>query len=163
MGDCFKIIEVKSFGRRRFYDIPTKVQNKGECNETDDKDMNSHHSVLRFLAQDLIGKNSCLKGPYGQRMIVYCDYIASGRALNSIENYIQQHILPTYGNTHTTTTVTSLQSSMFMQESRSVKVHEVCRARLSPADILRVRGKVVVTCCCTNFEEGKYWNGNCCT
>lgn len=45
--------------------------------------------------------------------VVYCDYTASGRSLQFIEDYILHEVLPCYGNTHTTTSITSLQSTLF--------------------------------------------------
>lgn len=44
---------------------------------------------------------------------VYCDYAASGRSLQFIEEYITREVLPSYGNTHSTTCITSLQSTNF--------------------------------------------------
>ena len=35
-----------------------------------------------------------------------------------IEDYIRKQVLPLYGNTHTTTTVTSLQTTLFRHEAR---------------------------------------------
>ncbi|XP_068082911.1 uncharacterized protein [Anabrus simplex] len=52
--------------------------------------------------------------------IVYCDYTASGRSLQFIEDYILREVLPCYGNTHTTTSITSLQSTLFRHEARDI-------------------------------------------
>lgn len=46
-------------------------------------------------------------------VVVYCDYAASGKSLQFIEDYILKEVLPVYGNTHTTTNVTSLQSTLY--------------------------------------------------
>ncbi|RZC42997.1 uncharacterized protein BDFB_005852, partial [Asbolus verrucosus] len=51
---------------------------------------------------------------------VYCDYAASGRSLQFIEEYITREVLPSYGNTHSTTSITSLQSTNFRQEARDI-------------------------------------------
>jgi len=40
------------------------------------------------------------------------------RSLKFIEDYITENVLSHYGNTHTTTSVTSLQTTMFRQEAR---------------------------------------------
>ena len=60
------------------------------------------------------------KGPFGQRKITYCDYIASGRSLKFIEDFISDEVLPHYGNTHTTTSVTSLQTTLYRHEARDI-------------------------------------------
>ena len=103
------------FGKRKFYDIPKFVNNNGQSCESRSA---QSHEIIQFLSKDIIGNANTFTGPYGERRIVYCDHVASSRALSSIEMYIKDHILPSYGNTHTTTTVTSLQSSMFQQEAR---------------------------------------------
>lgn len=46
-------------------------------------------------------------------LVVFCDYISSGRSLQFIEEYILREVLPTYGNTNSTTNITSLQSTLF--------------------------------------------------
>ncbi len=40
------------------------------------------------------------------------------RSLEMIEEYIRKQVLPLYGNTHTTTTVTSLQTTLYRHEAR---------------------------------------------
>lgn len=40
------------------------------------------------------------------------------RSLTFIEDYIRRQVLPHYGNTHTTTTVTSLQTTLYRHEAR---------------------------------------------
>ncbi|KAK7474251.1 hypothetical protein BaRGS_00034494, partial [Batillaria attramentaria] len=51
---------------------------------------------------------------------LYLDYIASGRALSFLEDFIRDEVLPEYGNTHTTTSVTSLQTTLFRHEARDI-------------------------------------------
>nr|CAD7460575.1 unnamed protein product [Timema tahoe] len=54
-------------------------------------------------------------------VVVYCDYTASGRSLQFIEDYILREVLPCYGNTHTTTSITSLQSTLYSLEMRYLR------------------------------------------
>nr|CAD7399828.1 unnamed protein product [Timema cristinae] len=53
-------------------------------------------------------------------LVVYCDYTASGRSLQFIEDYILREVLPCYGNTHTTTSITSLQSTLYRHEAKDI-------------------------------------------
>ncbi|PZX06854.1 aminotransferase class V-fold PLP-dependent enzyme [Celeribacter halophilus] len=53
------------------------------------------------LAADLIGKDASFDGPYGKKEIVYADYVASGRALMSVERFVLEKVLPYYANSHT--------------------------------------------------------------
>ena len=110
-----------SYGHRKFYEIPSSLQsssNKFDDAFSQNASSTDKSELLNFIFHDVIGKETNFIGSYGRRKVVYCDYIASGRALHSIERYLTNNVMPIYGNTHTTTTVTSLQSSMFMNESR---------------------------------------------
>ena len=51
---------------------------------------------------------------------MYADYVASGRSLGFIEDYIREEVLPLYGNTHTTASATGLQSTLFRAEARAI-------------------------------------------
>ncbi len=55
---------------------------------------------LKWLREDIVGRNVKFKTPFGEKPLVYADYTASGRALHSLENYIL-NILQYYANTHT--------------------------------------------------------------
>lgn len=76
--------------------------------------------LAAFIDKNIIGKQHEFVSPFGRRQVVYCDYTASGKSLESIETYIVNEVLPTYGNTHTTTSVTSLQTTLFRHESREI-------------------------------------------
>ncbi|CAD6196376.1 unnamed protein product [Caenorhabditis auriculariae] len=75
-------------------------------------------NLLEWMRNDEIGHDATLESPFGDRQIVYCDYTASARAFKSIENYIQTEVLPFYGNTHSSVTVTAEQTTLFMHEAR---------------------------------------------
>ncbi len=53
-----------------------------------------------------IGRNAKFKTPYGEKEIVYADWIASGRLYEDIEKKIAEDFGPFVGNTHTETSVT---------------------------------------------------------
>jgi selenocysteine lyase/cysteine desulfurase len=55
---------------------------------------------LDTIRNEIIGYNLVFDTPFGKRHLLYVDYTASGRAVKSIENKIQ-NILNSYGNTHT--------------------------------------------------------------
>lgn len=75
---------------------------------------------LTFSRTNVIGCDAVLRGPYGLKRVLYCDYVASGRSLRFIEDFITSEVLPLYSNTHTTTTVTSMQTTMFRDEARDI-------------------------------------------
>ena len=53
------------------------------------------------LRSDIIGINETFTTPFGERLVTYADYTASGRALKFIEHYLETQVLPFYANTHT--------------------------------------------------------------
>lgn len=57
--------------------------------------------VIEQLRSGLIGKNAYIEGPFGSRRLIYADYVASGRALMQIEEFILELVLPYYANSHT--------------------------------------------------------------
>src|SRR3569833_3628997 len=56
---------------------------------------------LQRMAADLFGKDVNIVGPIGQKRLVYADYVASGRALMCVEQFIMSNVLPYYANSHT--------------------------------------------------------------
>ena len=49
----------------------------------------------------MIGDGAEIDGPFGPKPLIYADYVASGRALFPVENFIMQSVLPYYANSHT--------------------------------------------------------------
>jgi selenocysteine lyase/cysteine desulfurase len=85
--------------------------------------MSKTDDLIETIRSSIIGRDRAIEGPYGQRRVTYADYTASGRALEFIENYIRQQVLPLYANTHTETSGTGLQTTRLREEARSI-IHE---------------------------------------
>ena len=56
--------------------------------------------IIYKVKDSIIGKDTKIPTPFGNRLLTYADYTASGRCLTFIENYLQK-CMETYGNTHT--------------------------------------------------------------
>merc|ERR1711862_610060 len=80
--------------------------------------------------------------------IIYCDHTATNTSSKSIESYIQNIILPYYGNTHTNTSITGSQSTAFISESRQI-IAESCNANITgkaAKDIILFTGSGTTSC-----------------
>jgi selenocysteine lyase/cysteine desulfurase len=76
--------------------------------------------LIETIRRSVIGARELAPGPFGPRPVVYADYTASGRAVDFIEDYIRDTVLPLYANTHTESSGTGLQTTRFREEARSI-------------------------------------------
>jgi selenocysteine lyase/cysteine desulfurase len=75
-----------------------------------------------WIRSQLIGQDAVAQTPFGERRIVYADYVASGRSLQWIENFILKQVLPLYANTHTEDSATgALMTSLAHDASSYIK------------------------------------------
>lgn len=76
-------------------------------------------TLLTKIRKSVIGDDHIFDGPFGLRRITYADYTASGRALDFIEKFLRDQVLPYYANTHTETSLTGLQTTHYREQARS--------------------------------------------
>jgi selenocysteine lyase/cysteine desulfurase len=69
------------------------------------------------LRADLIGTDAVIGTPFGERRITYADYVASGRALRSVEERLMTLALPLYANTHTEDSATGAHSTQLSHQA----------------------------------------------
>jgi selenocysteine lyase/cysteine desulfurase len=77
--------------------------------------------TFEFLREQVVGIDSAFTTPFGRRLMVYCDYTASGRCLGFVERYLQglQRI---YANTHTEDDLTGRSMSRLLHSAeRTIK------------------------------------------
>ncbi|RLN95670.1 hypothetical protein BBJ28_00020901 [Nothophytophthora sp. Chile5] len=114
--------------------------------ETDvsvDGSVSDEVQLLQDIADNMIGRNIPFESPFGVKAQCYADYTASGKAIESIEQFMRNEVMPTYGNTHTTTSVTGLQTTSFREEARQIVARAV-NARLTgrgPHDVVLFTGQ----------------------
>jgi selenocysteine lyase/cysteine desulfurase/tRNA(Ile)-lysidine synthase TilS/MesJ len=108
--------------RREFFELPG--EDDGEEEDT------RSACGLDHLRCGLVGRLASFSTPFGSRHLVYADWTASGRAHTLVETYINEQVLPLYGNTHTTTSITGSQSTCFRHEARQI-VAEAVNAKVT--------------------------------
>ncbi len=78
--------------------------------------MQKHDLTPAFLRQQIVGVDSTFETPFGERLMVYCDYTASGRCLRFVESYLQS-LQRVYANTHTEDDITGRSMSQLLHEA----------------------------------------------
>jgi len=71
-----------------------------------------------FLRGQIVGVDAAFRTPFGERLMVYCDYTASGRCLRFVEHYLmrlQKH----YANTHTEDDVTGRSMTRLLHQAEA--------------------------------------------
>jgi selenocysteine lyase/cysteine desulfurase len=77
------------------------------------------HSALTRLQAGLIGRDQLLATPWGERLMVYADYTASGRALRQVEDEIER-LSCHYANPHTVDSATGRASGQWLQQAETI-------------------------------------------
>lgn len=77
-------------------------------------------SLVEFIGKNVVGAGVRVETAFGERIVTFADYTASGRALQSVEEYIHNEVLPVYANTHTTASATGTQTTLFRAEARGI-------------------------------------------
>lgn len=72
------------------------------------------------LRAGLIGKGLTIDGRFGPRPLLYADYVASGRALEQVEQVILRDVLPYYANSHTEASYCGGTMTRLREEARTV-------------------------------------------
>ncbi len=89
-----------------------------------------------------IGIDQCFHSPYGEKKIIYGDWIASGRLYRPIENAIANRFGPFVGNTHTETSETgTLMTKAYHLAHKKIKEH----VNAGPDDVIITAGSGMTT------------------
>ncbi len=84
--------------------------------------------LISDLQRGLIGKGMVVDGRFGPKPLIYADYVASGRALRQIEDFVMERLLPVYANSHTEASFCGAQTTQMREEARDT-IARLCGAR----------------------------------
>ncbi|EAQ02398.1 hypothetical protein OB2597_19986 [Pseudooceanicola batsensis HTCC2597] len=73
----------------------------------------------KALGAGLIGADHRIETPEGAKRLVYADYVASGRALAQVEDFMRDEVLPYYANTHTESSFCGAYSTRLREAARA--------------------------------------------
>jgi len=90
---------------------------------------------VALIRLNVIGRRCIMSTPFGKKEMVYADYTASGRCLKFIEEFMEKVVAPTYGNTHTESSMTGAQTSRLREEARDI-IAEAVNAPKENYDVL---------------------------
>src|SRR3989339_588267 len=68
----------------------------------------------------IIGKDQFFESPYGEKKIIYADWIASGRLYSPIEEILEKKFSPFVGNTHSESSVTGTTMTRAYSEAKNI-------------------------------------------
>ena len=77
-------------------------------------------TIVADIASGLVGRGLELMGPFGKKRMIYADYVASGRALWQIENFVLTELLPIYANSHTEASYLGSMMTSLRRKARNI-------------------------------------------
>ncbi|WP_417689239.1 aminotransferase class V-fold PLP-dependent enzyme [Roseibium sp.] len=83
--------------------------------------------LVERLQRGLIGDGKVIEGPFGPKRLIYADYVASGRALRQIEDFVLEEVLPYYANSHTQASFCGSYMTR-LRESARAEIARICGA-----------------------------------
>ena len=83
--------------------------------------------LIAWLQGGLIGEDALVPGPNGANPLIYADYVASGRALRQIEDFVSEDILPYYANSHTEASYCGQMMTRLRRQARQI-ILDSCKA-----------------------------------
>lgn len=76
------------------------------------------HPLIRYLRENVIGRDTRIETPFGSKRRLYFDYIASGLPFGPIEDLVAEKVLPHMANTHTTSSDSGRRMTAYVDQAR---------------------------------------------
>ncbi len=118
----------------------------------------SNPDVILKLKTSVIGDDIQITTPFGKKPLVYADYTASGRALTQVEDFVMEHVLPFYANSHTESSYCGAYTTNLREEARQViaqqtNAGEECTVIFSGSGATSGVNRLVSLCCVASQEK----------
>ena len=84
-------------------------------------------NIVDSIRKGIIGQDIILDGPFGPKPLLYADYVASGRPLRQVEDFVATHVLPYYANPHTEASFCGTYSTRLRNSARAT-IARLCGA-----------------------------------
>ncbi|UZD91562.1 aminotransferase class V-fold PLP-dependent enzyme [Cognatishimia activa] len=84
---------------------------------------------IATFRQSVIGSDVMLETEDGAKKMIYADYVASGRALRQVEEFVMNEVLPFYANSHTEQSFCGARMTRMREEARAI-VARHCNANV---------------------------------
>ncbi|KAK7369485.1 hypothetical protein VNO80_11524 [Phaseolus coccineus] len=117
-------VSVSSEGERRTHHECCKHSSESESESSFEKVVEAGvpcnqcvEEKVRWVRSQIIGNGAEFDSPFGRRIVVYADHTASARSLRYNENFIANHLLPFYGNTHTCDSYVGSRTTKMVHEA----------------------------------------------
>ncbi|SHK13978.1 Selenocysteine lyase/Cysteine desulfurase [Shimia gijangensis] len=85
-----------------------------------EQDLRALPDPVQALKDGQIGKDTTFATPFGTQKLIYADYIASGRPLRQVEEFVMTEVLPFYANSHTVDSFCGAAMTGMRAEARDV-------------------------------------------
>jgi hypothetical protein len=77
-------------------------------------------ATLAALRSQVFGGNATYTTPFGERMMVYADYAASGRLLRPMEAWLARQVYPWFANVHSDVGQCACVTGRYVEDARKV-------------------------------------------
>ncbi|KAG6961099.1 hypothetical protein JG688_00009282 [Phytophthora aleatoria] len=107
-------------------DLTSQIQEQSPLESAPDQPLSAAaQQAVDLIARNVVGRQTLFGSPFGSRALCYADFTASSKPLQCVEDYLNREVMPLYGNTHTTTSITGLQTTCFRHEARQIVAQAV--------------------------------------
>ncbi|MFV2092544.1 MAG: aminotransferase class V-fold PLP-dependent enzyme, partial [Hyphomicrobiales bacterium] len=115
--------------------------------------------VVADLRAGLIGEGARIETPFGRQTLTYADYTASGRALRQVENFVAEHVLPYYANSHTSASFCGDYTTRLRENARQIIARHTnagpdCSVIFSGSGATSAINRLVALCGISDLAKG---------